>query len=972
MKTNPSLRRSGLIRKLATALLAAVAPLALAQSPAPTTASGEDWSFPFTPAPSLYSGLFRMGPTSAPSGMVKHIGRTLSWASLNPSDGVFDFSYVDGVLAAAQAGNYSVIFRLKSSVVAGSEQGQGGTQSQMMPQWVVNKYNLTSGFTFNTTSSKTYGAPWNAGVQAEFYKLIQEIGRRRLLESPHVFAFYLHGCSSSDGEEMYIGDSTYTNQAAVTAVNAGYTGASHGSPLADAIMDCWETRMDHWAEIAGPYIYKVIWVGASGWSGVTYPKTLLNNYALTLGLGGRHGFIEHYYYGAVQTPVAGQNYGGAYVTSNWSHALRDGRYWGDENEETDEYKNPFNKTQDIPAGEARDLAYRSSFFRASQLGMNFLWTESTPIDRAGNNDGNSTNDALPTWFTLVAGKGPAESPDAAIWLRQADVRKLPAPPFTDQEVVQSDPPQAWKNLERMLMQRDISGATTQAARFINMPHVDQKKEDYNNPNVFGEYTARSTNVTAGTPQRSIAFQLEPAFRTSLGSTSVKIKVTYFDELGTVWNVKVAKGSNTPITLGTVTNGTSNAWRTATFTLTSGNAPIQPGGSGSPLGNGIDFVINVPSGSNNVTARYVRVVRTAEVAVAPTIKVHPISQQIPTGGTTLHVVPKGPPPYTYQWKKNGTNVSGATAISLARTTADAGNYTVVVSNAAGSVPSTTAILMVNTPPAITTQPASQTIMAGQNATFTVVATGSPAPTYQWRKNGSNLSGATNSSYTKTNAQFADQGNYSVVVTNVAGSVTSNNAVLTVNYIALLDSFDDGNVTSPLWEISTGTGGVTTITATATSGSEPASPDGSSHLAIIDFGSVATWKYTLIHDTNYGPSWSANGVNAIRLHLKGSIVNPSAIPNDKIKVQLREDGPSTTDLDDGERWSFNIGTAVQNNNSTWTTITASLSSFVVDGGTQKSGGTAGVLDLSMINQIRFFDNAINAQIKIRVDRIEAIKQ
>jgi len=79
-----------------------------------------------------------------------------------------------------------------------------------------------------------------------------------------------------------------------------------------------------------------------------------------------------------------------------------------------------------------------------------------------------------------------------------------------------------------------------------------------------------------------------------------------------------------------------------------------------------------------------------------------------------------------------------------------------------------------------------------------------------------------------------------------------------------------------------------------------------------------------------------------------------------------------LDDGERWSFNLGTAVQNNNSTWTTITAPLSSFVADGGTQKSGGTAGVLDLSMINQIRFFDNAINAQIKIRVDRIEAIKQ
>lgn len=393
---------------------APTSPVLHAQSPGPVVVSGEDWAFPFTPEPAPYSGLFHMGPTVAPSGMVRHIGRTLTWASLNPSENVFDFSYVDDVLTAAKAGNYGVVFRLKSSVYDGAEAGQAGTQSQMIPQWVVDKYDLTDGFTFDTGPNRTYAAPWHPEVQAEFYKLLQQFGQRRLLESPHLLAIYLHGVSTSAGEEMSIGDSTYTDQAAFTAVNAGYDGSLYGSPLADAIMDCWTTRMDRWAEVAGPYVYKVAWVGAGSWSGITYPQFLLDNYALSLGLGARHGFLEHYYNGQVRPPVAGQFYNGAYVTNDWTHALRDGRFWGDENEVANQYKDPFDRDQDLGPGEPRDLAYRSSFFRAAQLGMNFLWISNATIDRAGNNNGDSTDDALPKWFTLVAGKPAAESPDAAV------------------------------------------------------------------------------------------------------------------------------------------------------------------------------------------------------------------------------------------------------------------------------------------------------------------------------------------------------------------------------------------------------------------------------------------------------------------------------------------------------------------------------------------------------------------------------
>ena len=92
--------------------------------------------------------------------------------------------------------------------------------------------------------------------------------------------------------------------------------------------------------------------------------------------------------------------------------------------------------------------------------------------------------------------------------------------------------------------------------------------------------------------------------------------------------------------------------------------------------------------------------------------------------------------------------------------------------------------VNAAPAITTQPQSQTVKAGSNVTFTVSATGFPAPAYQWRFNSADISGATNLSYTRLNAQAGDAGNYSVLVTNVAGGLVSSNALLIVTPLAPL--------------------------------------------------------------------------------------------------------------------------------------------------------------------------------------------
>lgn len=150
--------------------------------------------------------------------------------------------------------------------------------------------------------------------------------------------------------------------------------------------------------------------------------------------------------------------------------------------------------------------------------------------------------------------------------------------------------------------------------------------------------------------------------------------------------------------------------------------------------------------------------------------------------TFTVVASGAPPLRYQWCLNGLDITGATASSYTRSNVqieDEGNYTVVVTNANGSVTSVVAALTVIAPPIITWQPQSQIVNAGSNATFTVGASGRPPLDYLWIHNGTNLlAGATNSSLTITNVEDSDAGFYSVLIVNNDGGVLSSNAWLTV--------------------------------------------------------------------------------------------------------------------------------------------------------------------------------------------------
>jgi len=180
------------------------------------------------------------------------------------------------------------------------------------------------------------------------------------------------------------------------------------------------------------------------------------------------------------------------------------------------------------------------------------------------------------------------------------------------------------------------------------------------------------------------------------------------------------------------------------------------------------------------------------AVAPTITTQPVNQTVTAGQTaTFTVVAAGTAPLSYQWQQGGVNIAGATAASYTTPVTTTGNsgstFDVVVSNTAGSVTSSAATLTVTAAavaPTITAQPVSQTVTAGQTATFTVVAAGTAPLSYQWQKSGVNIAGATAASYTTPVTTTGNSGStFDVVVSNTAGSVTSNAATLTVNAAAV---------------------------------------------------------------------------------------------------------------------------------------------------------------------------------------------
>ncbi len=305
-------------------------------------------------------------------------------------------------------------------------------------------------------------------------------------------------------------------------------------------------------------------------------------------------------------------------------------------------------------------------------------------------------------------------------------------------------------------------------------------------------------------------------------------------------------------------------------------------------------------------------------VAPSITAQPANQSLSQGANaTFTVSATGTAPLSYQWRLSATNIAGATASTYTRSNvqlADAGPYSVVVTNSVGSATSSNAILTVVTnpaPPEIATQPQSQTVIAGHSATFTVTASGTAPLGYQWRFNTTPIANATGSAYTRANAQAADAGSYSVVVTNGGGSTNSADAVLAVAFSLTATASSGGTVSKSPNQTSYAPGAVVTLTANANSGykftgwtgdatgtNNPLSVTMTTNKTIhAAFGSTAT---EIVID-NSDPGWSNTSPS-------GSWTSGATAGVPKVGTNyLYASGTSSSSITRSCRWTPAIGTA-----------------------------------------------------------------
>ncbi len=191
--------------------------------------------------------------------------------------------------------------------------------------------------------------------------------------------------------------------------------------------------------------------------------------------------------------------------------------------------------------------------------------------------------------------------------------------------------------------------------------------------------------------------------------------------------------------------------------------------------GISVAVDLDVYNGNLSS----LISTLVIGTPPVITNPPVSLVCTQGNPAAFTVVAGPAPLNYQWRKNGGDVSGATASALTLagvTTNDAASYTVMVNNLAGSVTSAVATLTVLAPPAITIEPQSSGLCQGAPAALTLGATGTAPLFYQWRWNSFSFAPGTGGSP----CTVYNPGSYSCVVSNRVGMVTSDVAVLSVTY------------------------------------------------------------------------------------------------------------------------------------------------------------------------------------------------
>lgn len=359
----------------------------------------------------------------------------------------------------------------------------------------------------------------------------------------------------------------------------------------------------------------------------------------------------------------------------------------------------------------------------------------------------------PTDATVVAGKNTSFT---------AAATGEPAP--SAQWQVSTDGGTTWTN---------IAGATSPTLSLNNVPANDDGNE-YQAvfTNSGGAFTTNAVTLTVETAPDvttdpsdvTVSAGDDATFHAAAsGKPAPSVQWQSSTDGGTTWN-PVSGATGSTLTVPNVSGSDDGTEYEAVFTNAAGNAT---------------------SGAATLTAN-----------TGPAITTQPTDQTTNAGGAaTFTAAAGGSPAPSVRWQVSSdggttwTDIDLATSptLSLANVpAADDGNlYRAIFTNAAGSSTTDRAKLTVRTTPVVTTQPTSDTVNAGSDATFTAAASGSPAPTVQWRVSTdggttwTSLTGATGPTLTVPAAAAFNGDRYDAVFTNVAGTATTDAATLTVD-------------------------------------------------------------------------------------------------------------------------------------------------------------------------------------------------
>jgi hypothetical protein len=399
---------------------------------------GWDWSLPPGIQPVPYSGVkyYDRAGRTLPGNRIVSVSS--SWRELEPEEGQFDFQPLRQKLLNLPDDCAGAELHVYASVYETRYLDSGKVTPGTAPLWLIDSYDIPI---IEEQAKTNLATPfqvvnldiWDDRYHRRYLRFVEAFGKSGIAQMPQIMLSYVHGRSSSRGEEA-------------------------GGRYEGRALQCMKERMAAWAQAFKGVEHKLAWVGNSG---------EILDYAYELGMGQRNGFVEMVLLHADNGQLGQYLDDDGYLCVDEScPPIAEGRAFGDENEE---YARNVHVPRFGPL-ETWPHRYRESMLRALQMRRNFIWSEGNPW----------VDPPLLAYVSLELGRTVTDAPDIWCRLRESIIRRR-------------GQPQPVRNFERWLYQRDRDGYRAAPTARADVWHTQLQYH----PDHYYDYTARATDRANG-------------------------------------------------------------------------------------------------------------------------------------------------------------------------------------------------------------------------------------------------------------------------------------------------------------------------------------------------------------------------------------------------------------------------------------------------------------------------------------------